>query len=133
MRLFDIVGALPRLLVRGLVLLCALALGLVLGTVAWAGIDQDGRQTDSNSVDGTYADIVGNGFYTPNNACTLYSILLFGNGRMVETGLLRCVGATIDGTCYDDRTFAERLDGSNYFCSPGDHFNNGDTVTAYIE
>lgn len=135
MRSFDKVGrALPRLFVRAVVFVCALSVGLVLGTAAWAGVDQDGRQTDSNSVDGTYAYIVGNGFYTPSNACTLYAILVNGDNRQVETGLLRCVNTTVDGSCYDDRTFAERYaGGSNYFCVPGDHFNNGDSVSAYIE
>ena len=44
-------------------------------TVAFADVSQDGRRTDSTSVDGTTAGVIGNTFSPRSGQCVLYSIL----------------------------------------------------------
>lgn len=94
------------------------------------GLDQDGRRTGSTSVDGSYAQVVGNGFSAVNNQCVLYSALSYDSTapRQIESGLARCNNWTIDGTCTDGYSFVERYNGSSFYCTSGYSFTNN---TAY--
>lgn len=92
-----------------------------------AGVNQSGRQTGSSSIDGSYARLQGHAFNASSGQCVLYSTLSFnstGSGRMVQSGIVRCNGAIIDGTCPGGQVFVERFNGSAYFCTPGYSFSN---------
>jgi hypothetical protein len=114
----------------------SLALGtwLVVATAALSpafatiSYDQDGRTTGSTSIDGSFARLQGTGFHPNNQQCVLYATLSNDQDltsiRQVESGLLRCVNATLDGTCTSGKVFVERYNGSAYFCTPGYSFDN---------
>ena len=93
---------------------------------ASAGLDQDGRYSDSSHVDGSYARLQGHSFNPSSGQCVLYSTLSYDAtaGRQVESGIVRCSGATIDGTCPSGQVFVERYNGSAYYCVPGYSFAN---------
>ncbi len=102
---------------------------------ASAEVDQDGRRTASTAVDGTSAVIYGNGFSATASQCALYAVLVYdseGTDHMVEAGLVRCNGASIDGTCDSGYSFVERYNGSAYYCSPGLTFSNNTGYSASI-
>lgn len=118
-------------------ILAATALAVVasgaLGGVnsADAAYDQEGRRTGTAAADGSYAEIAGNGFPARSGQCVLYAALTTdfdGTQRQIESGLVRCNGANIDGTCFDGHAFVERYNGTNYYCQQGYTFTNN---TAY--
>lgn len=120
---------------RPVLLLPTLAIMLMVSwsfaSAASASIDQDGRVSGSTSVDGSYAQVIGNSFDETADQCVLYSVLSYDSTapRQLESGLVRCsYPATIDGSCPGGQTFVERWDGSNFFCVSGYSFTNG---TAY--
>jgi hypothetical protein len=91
-------------------------------------VDQDGRVTGANNVDGSYAQVIGNSFDETADQCVIYSVLSYDSTapRQLESGLVRCSSpATIDGSCPGGHTFVERWDGSNYRCVSGYSFTNG--------
>lgn len=104
-------------------------------SAAYGAVDQEGKQTSITSVDGTTGDITPNSFNPASSQCDLYSILIFDatTSRQVETGLARCSGATIDGTCTDGHAFSERYDGTGYYCSIGSSFPTGSATNALLE
>jgi len=123
---------------RGVRLLSALALGLALGfgsTAAFASVDQDGRETSGTNLDGATVTITPNSYNPASSQCVVYSILLYDNTspRQLETGVIGCNGATIDGTCTSGHGFSERYDGSAYYCAQGSTFPTGSTNPALIE
>lgn len=123
---------------RGVTRLSAVALGLALGfgsAAAFASVDQDGRFTSTTNVDGTTVDITPSSFNAASGQCVLYSVLLYDNSspRHVETGVVGCNGANIDGTCTSGYGFSERYDGSNYYCAQGSTFPTGSASNALIE
>lgn len=95
-----------------------------------AGYDQEGRTAGNHSVDGSYSRLQGNGFSANNHQCVIYSAIsedFTSNGtphRQLESGLVRCNNATIDGTCHNGYVFVERYDGSYYHCKQGYSFSN---------
>jgi len=122
-----------KLLLR--VLGCVVAFALGLGsTVAFAAVGQDGRRTSSNAVDGTTSGVRGDSFTMRTNQCVLYSILMYNetSPHMVETGLVRCNAATIDGTCRTGHAFAERYNGAAFYCNEGNTFANGTTFNPIV-
>ena len=91
-----------------------------------AGVDQDGRHSNASNVDGTFTRLQGHTFNPTSGQCVLYSVLSFdstGTQRQVESGIVKCSGATIDGTCTSGHVFVERYNGSGYFCTPGYSFD----------
>jgi hypothetical protein len=97
----------------------------------YANADQEGRQAGTSTSDGSYAQVVGNGFSANPGQCVIYSAVSTDvtSSRQVEAGVVRCNGATLDGTCTDGHAFVERwAGGNNYYCTPGYTFNNN---TAY--
>lgn len=112
---------------RIVVMLSGFLAGCGLAAAAWAGYDQEGRQSASTDVDESSVYVEGDSFYTPSRACVLYALLIhttYDGGRHLESGLVRCDNETIDGTCPGGRTFIERFNGSSYYCTPGGDFNN---------
>lgn len=112
-----------------------MALGLLLTTGVFASpagaeISQDGRRTAWTAADGSFVTVVGNGFSARPNQCVIYSTLTYDSDapRMIQSGLVRCNGIQLTGSCPDGQTFVERYNGTSYFCRPGYGFNNG---TAY--
>lgn len=124
-----------RLLLQVCVFLGAFLIGSSITTSAFGQFQQDGRRTDATDVDGTSAYLRGDSFYAASGDCVLYAVLVYDAtaGRMVQTGLVRCDGTSIDGTCEGGHRFAERFNGSSYFCNPGGSFDNGDLIYAYID
>ena len=123
---------------RGVARLSAVALSLVLGfgsTAAFAQVDQDGRQTSTSNVDGAVVYITPNSFNAASNQCVVYSLLLYdwSSPRHVETGVISCNNATIDGTCTSGHGFSERYDGSAYYCAQGSTFTTGSFNSAIVE
>ena len=102
------------------------ALLFVTAAPAMAGLDQDGRKTGTTAADGSYSRLVGNGFSATSGQCVLYAALSYDStsDRQIESGLVRCNGAAIDGTCPDGQVFVERYNGSSYYCTPGYSFDN---------
>jgi hypothetical protein len=92
-----------------------------------AGVDQDGRYSNASNVDGSFTRLKGNTFNPTSGQCVLYSVLSFdskaGAQRQIESGIVKCNGASIDGTCPSGYSFVERYNGSAYFCTPGFAFN----------
>jgi hypothetical protein len=87
--------------------IAAFAVGLLLGctaAAAWAGVDQTGRITDSTAIDGSSSVVYGEAFNARPGTCVLYAnlVVTVTGSRQVEGGVLRCDGATIDGTCHND-------------------------------
>ena len=107
-----------------------LSLALVLAGAALspvsAGLSQDGRNSNAHNVDGSFARLQGHTFNPTTGQCVLYSVLSFdatGTQRQVESGIVKCNQATIDGTCTSGHVFVERYNGSGYFCTPGYSFD----------
>lgn len=127
-----------RARMRGVTRLCAVALGLTLGfgsTAAFALVDQDGRVTSTTNVDGATVNITPSSFNAASTQCVIYSVLLYDNSspRHIETGVVGCNGANIDGTCTSGHGFSERYDGSAYYCAQGSTFTTGSATNALIE
>lgn len=82
--------------------------------LADAASNADGRQSGSSSADGSYAQIVGNGFSPNPGQCVIYSTSSknYTQYRQIQVGLLRCNGINLAGTCPGGRTFIERYTGS---------------------
>lgn len=123
---------------RGVTRLSAVVLGLALGfgsTAAFASVDQHGRATSAANLDGATVIITPNSFNPVSNQCVVYSVLLYDNSspRHVETGVIDCNSATIDGTCTSGHGFSERYDGSAYYCAQGSTFTTGSATNALIE
>lgn len=110
------------------------SVAIMLATVSpgFSAVDQEGRGSTADAVDGSYAQIVGNGFSANSGQCVIYSALttdFTGNERQLEAGLFRCSGtAELDGVCPGDHSFVERYNGSAYYCTTGYSFDNN---TAY--
>jgi len=122
-----LVAIAPRKVVRSsIVLTLWLVVAAASLSPARAGLDQDGRETGSSHVDGSFARLQGDSYHPSSNQCVLYSTLSYDStaGRQVESGLVRCSGASIDGTCPSGQVFVERFNGSAYFCTPGYSFDN---------
>lgn len=100
------------------------AIGAVLSPAS-AGLDQDGRYSNTHNVDGSYTRLQGHTFNPTSGQCVLYSVLSYDStaGRQVESGIVRCNGASIDGTCPSGHVFVERYNGSAYYCTPGYSFD----------
>ncbi|MDQ6523055.1 hypothetical protein RB608_05560 [Nocardioides sp. LHD-245] len=114
-----------------------LALGFAIGSLAvsaWA-LSQNGRETNSDAVNGSKIAIIGQSFHVPSGGCVVYSHLVskWSPGKHVEAGQLRCDGATIDGTCHNDHLVIERFTGSSYYCVQGVTFNNGQGMISTIQ
>ncbi len=123
---------------RGLTRLSAVALGLALGfgsTAAFASVDQDGRFTSAVTLDGATVYITPSSFNPASGQCVVYSVLLYDNSNphQLETGVVGCNGATIDGTCTSGHGFSESFDGVNYHCGQGSTFPMGSATNALIE
>jgi hypothetical protein len=101
-----------------------LAIGAILSPAS-AGLDQDGRFSNAHNVDGTYTRLQGHTFDPRSGQCVLYSVLTFDStsSRQVESGIVKCLGTSIDGTCPSGYAFVERFNGSAYFCTPGYSFD----------
>lgn len=126
-----------RVLFRAVMLAVSVVLGASVAApaVASTAVDIEGRQTGTTSADGSYAQLVGNGFSATNGQCVLYSALsstVALTGPQIEAGIVRCnnaPGGGLDsGACTDGHAFVERFDGANYFCNQGYTFTNN---TAY--
>lgn len=112
---------------------CCLAVigGILLAPVsASAAYDQDGRRTGSTSIDGSYAEVTGNGFSAVSGHCVLYATLSSDStaSRQVESGVLRCNGGTLDPTtsaCPGGYAYVERFNGTNFYCDSGYAITNG--------
>ncbi|MCW2786038.1 MAG: hypothetical protein JWP74_2555 [Marmoricola sp.] len=102
---------------------------------AGAADDQEGRRTGTSAADGSYAEIFGNGFSATSGQCVLYSVLTVDltAHRQIQSGLARCDGANIDGTCHDGDAFVESIDANGMKCTPGYSFtdNTGYDATTY--
>lgn len=112
----------------------ALSVAFVCGFSATAlAVVQDGRvSTNNNPIDGASVYVRGDSFNARSGQCVLYGMLTYSNnGRHVESGVVRCVSASIDGTCPSGNVFNERFNGSSYFCTPGGTFTNGSEIYVY--
>jgi hypothetical protein len=91
-----------------------------------AGTNQSGRQTGSSSVDGSYARLQGHAFHPSSGQCVLYSTLSadFTTLRQIQSGIVRCDGGPLGGSCPSGQVFVERYNGASYFCTPGYSFSN---------
>ena len=120
-------GEIVRPLVKGVVILAAFMCGFGCTAAVASVVGQHGRRTDSAVIDGTASGVIGNSFNPRSGQCVLYSILIYNESdpHMVETGLVRCTGATIDGTCTGGHGFAERYTGVSLYCNQGNSFTNG--------
>lgn len=103
---------------------------LIAPTAAMASVDQDGRKTGSTTIDGSYAQVTGNGFSANSSQCVLYSTLSYDSTapRQVESGIDRCNGINLDNntsSCPGGYAFVERYNGSNYYCDNGYAITNG--------
>lgn len=102
-----------------------LALWLVLAAGALSPVgayyEQDGRESSTHNVDGSYARLQGHSFNPDSGQCVLYSTLSYDSTayRQLESGIVTCKNADIDATCTSGHVFVERFDGSQYFCTPG--------------
>jgi len=93
--------------------------------------DQEGRNAGSTTVDGSYVQLIGNGFSANSGQCVIYATLSTDqtNPHQVEAGVVRCASASMDGgTCTDGHAFVEVFNGSKYTCTQGYTFTNN---TAY--
>lgn len=103
--------------------------------VATAGaamaVVQSGRHSAWKSFDGVVAHIEGESFHPDAGDCVLYSTLAYDptDYRQLETGLVRCNGTSIDGTC-NNVIFVEtwrgpgNIAGTNYKCYVHGSFYN---------
>jgi hypothetical protein len=117
-----------------------LAIGVLLAqwfgaAAADAAVDHDGRWTGTSAADGSYAQVYGNGFSANSGQCVIYAALSFDDtaSRQIESGLVRCNGANIDGTCADGHAFVETVANGNYSCTQGYSITNntGYDATTY--
>jgi hypothetical protein len=102
-----------------------------IGPVYALNYDQEGRTAGSDSVDGSYAQLVGNGFSAKSHECVVYATLTADqtHPHQIEAGVLRCNNATFDGgMCNDGHAYVEAFNGSSYTCKQGYTFTNN---TAY--
>lgn len=123
---------------------CAIfCLAFVLGfgvSTSWGAATHSLRKANHTAVDGVRADIEGNLFYAPSNACVIYAVYMVdeqGTNHHLESGLVRCgssASSGIMGTCPSGHAFAERWDGtgSGFFCNPGGNFDNNVKYSSYI-
>jgi hypothetical protein len=126
---------------RGVARFGSIVLGVVLvfgGTAAFASTglyDQTGKNTSTSNLDGTTVIITPSSFNAASGQCVLYSVLLpdFSSSRQLETGVVGCNNANIDGTCSSGYAFSESFNGSNYSCAQGNAFTTGSANTALIE
>jgi len=123
---------------RGATRMTVLILGLSMSigaSAAFASVDQEGKATSTQNIDGSTVDITPSSFNASSGQCVIYSLILFDSStsKQVETGLAVCNGPTIDGTCTSGHSFSERYDGSAYYCAQGSAFAVGSPTNALIE
>lgn len=73
--------------------------------------DQEGRTAGSTTVDGSYAQLVGNGFSADSGQCVIYATLSAdqSNPHQIEAGVVRCTSASMDGgSCTDGHASGRR-------------------------
>lgn len=98
--------------------------------------NQGGRRTrNETNFEGTSANLTPHSFNPDSGHCVLQSVLAydFSADRQLETGSVRCDGATIDGTCHSGYHFVETYANNVYTCFQHSSFNNGDTSTFWVD
>lgn len=97
---------------------------------------QGGRRTAVNStLNGSSMGITAmTAFYPDNGNCVLQASVVYDgvNFRQLLVGLLRCQGATVDGTCQSGVKFVERWYNGSFFCYPHGGFANGTEITVSL-
>jgi hypothetical protein len=65
-------------------------------------------------------------FHPSSGQCVLYSTLSadFTTLRQIQSGIVRCDGGPLGGSCPSGQVFVERYNGASYFCTPGYSFSN---------
>jgi hypothetical protein len=123
-----------NLLLKVLICVATFATGFGCTTAFAVYYDQSGRLTNSQSIDATTGGIIGNSSNARPGQCVMYSMLITNgsNPRQVQTGLVRCDGTPLAGTCTGGYTFAERYNGLDYICVQGNNFNNGTRYNAIV-
>lgn len=102
------------------------ALAIVLGAVAASALVQGGRHTNNSTANaGTSVSIAGVSFSPGSGHCIAYSTLAFSavNNKQVESGVVRCNGTSVDGSC-DDVKFVETGSNGAFSCYPHGSFTN---------
>jgi len=95
---------------------------------AAGAVDQGGRYDSSfsstaNKLSSTAATMIS---ASPSSgSCIVISVIHAGGSNQVETGLTRCNGTSIDGTCASGQTFVETSEGSGFTCYPHGSFALG--------
>jgi len=93
-----------------------------------SSLDQGGRYnatfgSATNNLISTAAEM--NSASPSSGSCVIISILLAGATNQVETGLPRCNGISVDGTCPSGQIFVETSYGSGFKCNPHGSFALG--------